>query len=140
MTISEGLNLFQQYIVQNLPTVLADNNLRALRYVDNAPSVDDDEFTIGIYLASPRGEVYKSNEEKETIDIVMDCILDDNSENSSLPEKYLSATIDHLNSVRDSLNIDPYTAITSRVDLESHVNGFAICCEMTIRYLYDGML
>lgn len=103
----------------------------ALSFHDDAPRVESDRLYMGIYMASPSGSVFSATGKDSSIDITLDCFLDDKRENSSVPEKYLSAVVDYLNRREYGVSSMAYSAVTLRTDLGAPVNGFAVAIKVT---------
>ena len=128
----------QQDIVANLNDFIAatqregENWFRPLSFHDDAPHVDTDRYFMGIYLASPEGNVYEGNFQNGKTTVALDCILSDRREDSNLPQLYLSAVIDFLRKRRYGTSSTPTYAETARVDLDAPVNAFSVAIDVSV--------
>lgn len=142
MSIRQAIMQVQQDLVRNLNNYIESTQLEGedwfvpLSFHDDAPRVETDRYYMGIYDSSPEGQVYGSDERTETLDMTLDCILDDERENSAVPALYLSAITDYLRKKTYGVSSTAYTAVTMRTDLDMPVNGFAVALRITI-YDYD---
>lgn len=138
MTLRNVLEQVQADIVANLNNYIESTQQEGeswftqLSFYDNAPRVDTDRYFMGIYLSSPDGEVYTGTATAGAVGITLDCILDDAWENSSVPEKYLSAIVEFLRKRRYGVSSTVTTAVVMRTDLDAPVNGFAVAISATV--------
>ena len=138
MSLRQILEQVQTDLVANLNTFIASTEdesedwFTELSFHDDAPRVESDRYFMGIYLSSPDGEVYTANANTGAVGITLDCVLDDARENSSVPEKYLSAVIDFLRRRRYGVSSTVTTAVVIRTDLDAPVNGFAVAISVTV--------
>ena len=144
MTLRQIITQVQADIVANLNDFIEDSQLEdenwfhELSFHDDAPRVGTDKYFMGIYLDSPDGEVYTANPSSGATVVTLDCILDYARENSTVPEKYLSAVIDFLQRRRYGVSSNVSTAVTVRTDLDAPFNGFAVAINITVyRADYD---
>ena len=142
MTIRDAVTQVQQDILRNLNAYISSTQREGedwftpLSFHDDAPRVETDRYYMGIYESSPEGEIYTSNGRQTTVDVTLDCILDDERDNSSHPSCYLSAVTEYLRRKTYGVSSLAYTAITMRTDLGAPVNGFAVALRVTT-YDYD---
>ena len=140
MTLRQIITQVQADILANLNDFIEDSQLEdetwfhELSFHDDAPRVDTDKYYMGIYLDSPDGEVYTANPTMGATVVTLDCILDYSRDNSTVPEKYLSAIIDYLNTRRYGVSSNVTTAVTMRTDLDDPYNGFAVAINVTVYY------
>ena len=138
MTLRQVLVQVQADLLANLNNYIESTELEdedwfhELSFHDDAPRVDTDRFFMGIYLASPDGEVYTGNVQSGAVGITLDCILDDKQENSNLPQLYLSAVIEYLKKRRYGVSSSVTTAVVMRADLDAPYNGFAVAISATV--------
>ena len=138
MTLRQVLTQVQADLLANLNNFISATQLEGenwfteLTFHDDAPRVDTDRYFMGIYLSSPDGEVYTGTPHTGTVAITLDCILDDERENSNLPQLYLSAVIDFLKKRRYGVSSHVTTSVALRVDLDAPVNGFAVAISATV--------
>ena len=138
MTLRQILVQVQADILANLNAYISSTQLTGedwfteLTFHDDAPRVDTDRYYMGIYLASPDGEVYTGNAQTGAVSITLDCILDDIRENGNVSEKYLSATVEFLRKRSYGAGSVVTTAVTFRTDLDAPVNGFGVAISATV--------
>lgn len=138
MTLRQILLQVQMDLVSNLNDAIRDSQVsgenwfKELSFHDDSPRVDTDRYYMGIYLASPDGEVYTATPSIGAVGVTLDCILDDARENSNVAEKYLSAVIEYLRHRRYGVSSTVTTAVTLRTDLGDPVNGFAVAVSVTV--------
>jgi len=138
MTLRQIITQVQGDLVANLNSYIESTELEnedwfhELSFHDDAPRVDTDRYFMGIYLASPDGQVYTADADSATVSVALDCILDDARENSNVPEKYLSAVVEYLRRRRYGVSSNVTTAVTVRTDLDAPVNGFAVAISVTV--------
>lgn len=138
MTLRQILEEVQADIVANLNTYISGTQgqgeewFHTLHFYDEAPRVGQDEYYMGIYLASPDGQVFTSSPSQASTVVTLDCILDSVRENSTSPEKYLSAIVDYLQHKRYGVSSNVMTAVVLRTDLDAPVNGFAVAISVTV--------
>ena len=138
MTLRQVLTQVQADIVANLNNYISSTQLEdedwftELSFHDDAPRIESDRFFMGIYLSSPDGEVYTGNASQGAVGITLDCILDDERENSNLPQLYLSAVIEFLKKKRYGISSSVTTAVVVRTDLDAPYNGFAVAISATV--------
>lgn len=139
MKVNDAIEVVQQDIATNLNAWIAshDTELEELTYHDDAPRTGIDEHYMGIYLSSPEGEVYQNDGKMESVDITLDCIIDDKRESVNLPQRYLSCILEYLSTRTYGIRSHAYTAVTARVDLDAPVNAFAIALRIVIAYAMD---
>lgn len=144
MTLRQVITQVQADLVANLNTYIEATELEGedwfhtLTFHDDAPRVDTDRYFMGIYLASPDGEVYNAEPSSGTVFVTLDCILDDKRENSNVPEKYLSAIIEYLQRRRYGVSSNVTTSVVLRTDLDMPCNGFAVAMSVTVPLMdYD---
>lgn len=138
MNLRQILTQVQADIVANLNTYIQASQLEdedwfhALSFHDDAPKDETDKYYMGIYLASPDGEVYTASPVMGATVVTLDCVLDDKRENSNVPEKYLSAIIEYLQCKRYGVSSNVTTAVSVRTDLGAPYNGFAVAINVTV--------
>lgn len=138
MTLRQVLVQVQADLLANLNTYIESTELadedwfHELTFHDDAPRIETDRWFMGIYLASPDGEVYIGNALQGAVSITLDCILDDKRENSNLPQLYLSAVIEYLKKRLYGVSSSVTTAVTLRTDLDAPYNGFAVAISATV--------
>ena len=138
MTLRQIITQVQADLVANLNSYIEATELEGedwfhtLTFHDDAPRVDTDRYFMGIYLASPDGEVFEANPDSASTFVTLDCILDDNRDNSNVPEKYLSAVIDFLRHRRYGVSSTVTTSVVIRTDLDMPYNGFAVALTVTV--------
>lgn len=138
MTLRQVLVQVQADLLANLNTYIESTELadedwfHELTFHDDAPRIETDRWFMGIYLASPDGEVYTGNALQGAVSITLDCILDDKRENSNLPQLYLSAVIEYLKKRLYGVSSSVTTAVTLRTDLDAPYNGFAVAISATV--------
>ena len=138
MTLRQVLTQVQADLLANLNNFISATQLEdedwftELTFHDDAPRVDTDRYFMGIYLSSPDGEVYTGTPATGTVAITLDCILDDERENSNLPQLYLSAVIEFLKKRRYGVSSHVTTSVVLRTDLDAPVNGFAVAISATV--------
>lgn len=128
----------QQDLAANLNNYISSTQIegeswfKPLEFHDDAPRVETDSFYMGIYLASPEGSVFEGTPQTAKVTVALDCILDDDRENSNLSTLYLSAVLDYLNRRRYGVSSNPTYAETARVDLDAQVNAFSVAIEIVV--------
>lgn len=138
MTLRQVLVQVQADLLANLNTYIESTELEdedwfhELTFHDDAPRIETDRWFMGIYLASPDGEVYTGNAMQGAVSITLDCILDDKRENSNLPQLYLSGVIEYLKKRLYGVSSSVTTAVTLRTDLDAPYNGFAVAISATV--------
>lgn len=142
ISINDILVQVQQDLVRNLNGYIESTQeegeswFKPLTFLDGAPRVESDRYKMGIYLSSPEGEVFQSDGRTMNISVSLDCLLDDSKENSSDPQRYLSAVISYLSKREYGTSSVPYTAVCVRTDLGADVNGFAVAIKVSL-YEFD---
>ena len=134
-TIHSVMDQVRTDLETNLNGVLEAESLAPLLYDCTSPRVETDRMKMGVYLSSPDGEVFSADGRMQTIDITLDCILDDDISHSNWSEEYLSIVISYLSKKKYGISSLPFSAIAVRSDLDSPVNGFAVAMRIT---LYDN--
>ena len=107
-----------------------------LTYSHDAPRIEEengqgDSYFMGIYLSSPEGQVFSSNNKVQTVTIALDCVLDSYRENSNLPTYYLSAVIDYLQKKTYEISSTVTMAQIVRTDLDAPVNAFSVAINIS---------
>lgn len=131
------VQMVQQDIASKLNAHLSDKGLKEVAFFQDPPRIESDTYAMGIYLASPNGEVYSQNENNATLTIVLDCLLDDVSDNSHLPQEYLSTVIQYLNKKTYGFASSIQTASLNRVDNGDVVNWFGIAIDIVCGVFTD---
>ena len=128
--IDEVLERARKVLKNQFPKLCVEAGLPNLEIIDTAPDVAVDEFTMGIYLASPSGEVYEYDYNRgiEKLSITIDLVVNRKVSNSSLPEQYLSLLVAFL--LTKTFGYASYVAeaLTSRVDIDCPAN--AMVCQL----------
>ena len=124
-----------------MPKLCQEANLPEIEILDVAPDVAVDEFKMGVYLASPSGEVFDFDLGKGMgrLSITLDLVVDRNVSNSNLPEQYLSLLIVFLLTKNFGYASYPQGALTSRVDIDCPANAAVIQLISVINYVNDLM-
>ena len=137
-TLRQVLTEVQTDLAANLNSYISSTQLDSeswftdLEFHDDAPRVELDRFYMGIYLSSPDGAVFEGNAQSQKMTVALDCILDDDRDNSNLPTLYLSAVLDYLSKRRYGVSSHPVYAETARVDLNADVNAFSVAIEVVV--------
>lgn len=126
MTISQVIDQVRNDLFNNLNGVLESASLKKLKYEIYAPRIETSKMKMGVYLDSPEGQVFSSDGRSQSIDIVLDCILDDDIRHSNWGEEYLSVVISYLSNKKYGVSSTPFSAVTWRTDLDHPINGFGV--------------
>lgn len=138
MTLRQILEQVQADIISNLNTFIdrtqeeGEDWFHTLKFYDEAPRVGKDKYFMGIYLSSPDGQVYSTTPSSASAMVTLDCVLDYARENSTAPEKYLSAMVEYLQHRRYGVSSNVATAVVVRTDLDAPYNGFAVAISVTV--------
>lgn len=115
---------------------------RSLTFVDNAPDpAGGEEYMMGIYLASPSGEVFTFDAESDSFHctVCFDCVLSDNIKISGEEVPYMDALIRLVRKHDFAVSNDDMFAVSSRVDNGYPYNGFVLALDLTTGYAADGL-
>lgn len=123
--------------LQEFNSFLDSKELRPLKLLDGAPSIDSETYAMGIYMFSPNGSIFENDGSTIKSSITFDCHLDTDINSSSLSTRYLDALLEWTSSCPFEMDFTISLGLVRRVDTGDVDNGFAALMEVVIDYLHD---
>lgn len=140
MEIIDILAKIKKDLAEKLNAFLRDAQLPEMEISDYAPDWENDEYKLGLYLASPEGMVFNFNPRSTSseISVTIDLLIDRNVKNSVLADRYLSILVVFFLTRNYAFASYPGQAVTSRVDNGAAANAVVLEVKIVIDHQFDG--